>query len=137
MLTSTPLLEDLLGVIDRIMTDPFATAHLPTLAATSNTLNSVLTNSWPRVSESTHGGRILRIIAMSWLSLHDREHQELDAGALREIQIIRQQLLLSWKLFMAIVVEPAADLRGKISSAVSREPRLLALFEHQGNARHL
>ncbi|PNY29990.1 Uncharacterized protein TCAP_00065 [Tolypocladium capitatum] len=121
-------LQNLLRMIESVMTDPFAIACPSTVLAAAEALDALLSHCWPRITETKHAGHILRIITICWLNLHDQEDDTDQAATTSGRDRIFKQLLVSSRLFKFIWAGPNLEMQHKLAEALSQEPRLAPLF---------
>jgi len=54
-----------------IMTDPFLVSCATCIQAAAQALSIVMLNCWPRITQTSHLGAVLRTISICWLNVQD------------------------------------------------------------------
>lgn len=117
-----------MSMIAAVMTDPFATAHGPAIAAASKALNCCVTQCWPRMAEPERAEEVTRIIIVCWLNIHSAEAGPKLPKALRSE--IEMQLKLASKMLNVLRQEYDLEIPAELLKILKEEPQLVALFPH-------
>lgn len=122
--------QNLLSIISSVMTDPFATAYLPSILAAADALAAIIANCWPRLSELSHVERIVSIISLCWINVHNDDAATQLSTADKEL-LLRRLTRIS-DMLQALWEQCGIKPPTKLNEVVQAEPRLSALFPTVG-----
>ncbi|KAM5386711.1 hypothetical protein ACJZ2D_000004 [Fusarium nematophilum] len=121
-------LKNLLSMTSSIMTDPFATAHPPTVLAAAQTLNAIMANCWPRIQETEHTEPIIRIAALCWLNVHEDEEVASSQLTQEDVDVLSQELMRTSNILESVWAKDGSKRPAKLDEVLKQEPRLARLF---------
>ncbi|RSM07981.1 hypothetical protein CEP52_004916 [Fusarium oligoseptatum] len=121
-------LKNLLSMISTIMTDPFATAHPPTVITATQALNTIIANCWPRIQETEHAEQIIRILSLCWLNVAEESQSNSTQIPEADVEILSQELVRTSKILQAIWAEDDSKRPRRLDEVLEKEPRLAKLF---------
>ena len=108
--------QDILPVISTILEDPFTIAEL--LHATIKTLEAILINAWPRISEPVHYMVILKSLVICWTNLRDQKERKVKED-LKKVSLL---------LVNIVSTENKEVITHQVDALVAAHPTLNELF---------
>lgn len=115
-------------MVSAIMTDPFLASHPSSIQAAAQAFGAVMVNCWPRISDKTHAGEVLRSISVCWLNML-AEHRSRPGNAATKEALAEVSILVP--ILRAIFAASDLLLKPYISKLLAAEPRLEDLFGDQ------
>ncbi|KAM0418602.1 hypothetical protein ACHAPT_012501 [Fusarium lateritium] len=115
-------------MISSIMTDPFATAHPPTVIAATQALNAIIANGWPRIQEAEHAEQIVRILSLSWLNVTEESESSSSQVSKADAKALSQELIRTSKILQTLWAEDYSKRPTGLDEVLEKEPRLAKLF---------
>ncbi|KAL6365377.1 hypothetical protein LRP88_01367 [Fusarium phalaenopsidis] len=122
------IVQNLLSMISSIMTDPFATAHPPTVIAATQALNAIITNCWPRIQQTEHAEQIIRILSLCWLNVTEESDSSSTQVSKPDVEALSQELIHTSNILQALWAEDDSKRPARLDEVVEKEPRLARLF---------
>lgn len=120
-------------MLSTILTDPFASLHLPTLLSAIKALQAVLATCWPRLPNSPWQDEIINSLVLCWLNLDTSD------SSVGNFSAIKQQLVHTADALAAVLAteveegKPTINLSGVVAPLVAKEPSLSQLFSAASN----
>lgn len=110
------------------MTDPFATAHPPTVVAATQALNAIIANCWPRIQEAEHAEHIIRILSLCWLNVTEESENSSTQVPEPDAEALSQELICTSKIMQALWAKDDSKRPTRLDEVLEKEPRLTKLF---------
>ena len=110
-------LKYVLPMLTDILTNPFGTAHAPSLLSAAKAMQSVILNGWPRMP--THRGEVLKALTLCWLQIHDTTDEALAQ--------VRDELRTTVAM-LRIAVKADCDIDTDFAALIEADDRLEPLF---------
>ncbi|KAK3398466.1 hypothetical protein B0T20DRAFT_498348, partial [Sordaria brevicollis] len=126
-------LKDIIPMLSRILTDPFASLHPPTLLSAIKALQAALATCWPRIPNSPWQDEIINALVLCWLNL------DASSSSKDNIPTIRQALVVTADALSAVLAaeveegKPPINLSEVVAPIVAKEPSLSQLFSAASN----
>ncbi|RDW69699.1 hypothetical protein BP6252_08719 [Coleophoma cylindrospora] len=100
-------LKDILSILSTILSNPFSSAQ-PTLSHQAiTTLQTLILNCWPRMTEPMHRVEIIKMLVLCWNTLEAEQHEEggtseMEQGQ-REREKMKEEIKTAGRLLVASV----------------------------------
>ncbi|RDW80823.1 hypothetical protein BP5796_05521 [Coleophoma crateriformis] len=100
-------LKDILSILSTILSNPFSSAQ-PTLSRQAIiTLQTLILNCWPRMTEPMHRVEIIKVLVLCWNTLEAEQHEEggtneMEQGQ-REREKMKEEIKIAGRLLVASV----------------------------------
>ncbi|KAG8417842.1 hypothetical protein J3458_005301 [Metarhizium acridum] len=114
-------LKDLLDVIESVMCDPFGADHPGVLTSAAEALIVIITNCWPRISNTKRVEQILRILSVCWLNMNNEASQSTHEGSM---PLFKSRILQAAALVRFFAQNNASETNGTLRAAFSRDRRV-------------
>ena len=105
-----------------IMTDPFALSYPPLLLAATESLQSIISVCWPRISQSPTQDEIIKILVLCWLNIHEETTSKAPDN-------VQSALVKTASMLAAALKANKIDTAEKVAPLIAKEPRLEDLFK--------
>lgn len=103
-------------------------SHPSTVVEAARALNACITTCWPRLtSNEQEQGRLVRIVSICWLNLHDGDLST--RPSLGDQPELAEELKRTAQLIGALQKTSKSQLASEISAILAREPLLSQLFQ--------
>jgi hypothetical protein len=120
-------LQHIIPMLTTTLNDPFSTATPALLLTATKTLQTLLLNAWPRMSDQEHRVNILKSLVLCWRSVGEELGENRDSTA--ELEEVQKQLKIAGCLLMkAAQNDDSLDFRSEISPLLKVDENLTALF---------
>lgn len=110
------------------MTDPFATAHPPTVVAATQALNAIIANCWPRIQQTEHAEQIIQILSLCWLNVTEESESSSTQVSEADAEVLSQELIHTSKILQTLWAEDNSKCPARLGEVLEKEPRLAGLF---------
>ncbi|KAG8428150.1 hypothetical protein J3459_006045 [Metarhizium acridum] len=107
-------LKDLLDVIESVMCDPFGADHPGVLTSAAEALIVIITNCWPRISNTKRVEQILRILSVCWLNMNNEASQSTHEGSM---PLFKSRILQAAALVRFFAQNNASETNGTLRAA--------------------
>lgn len=114
-------LQDLLDVIESVICDPFGADHPGVLTSAAEALIVIMTNCWPRISNTKRVEQILRILSVCWLNMNNEASQSIHEGSM---PVLKSRILQAAGLVRFFAQTNASEINRTSRAAVLRDRRL-------------
>ncbi|EFZ01474.2 hypothetical protein MAA_02703 [Metarhizium robertsii ARSEF 23] len=114
-------LQDLLDVIESVICDPFGADHPGVLTSAAEALIVIMTNCWPRISNTKRVEQILRILGVCWLNMNNEASQSIHEGSM---PVLKSRILQAAGLVRFFAQTNASEINRTSRAAVLRDRRL-------------
>ncbi|KAL1902279.1 hypothetical protein Sste5346_001255 [Sporothrix stenoceras] len=119
-------LKDLMPMYAAILMDPFAMRYKPAVAAAIDTLQTTLTNCWPRLAKTPWQEETLKMLMLCWLHVEEDEGTKIKDR--KETVDLKVQLVRAADTLLAIMKAAGVDLKTAVGPLVASEKHLQPLF---------
>lgn len=110
------------------MNDPFMISHPSTVVEAARALNACLTTCWPRLTANEQElGRLIRIVSVCWLNLHDGDLSS--QPSLGDRSELAEELKRTAQMISALQKTSKSQVSSEMPAIVAREPSLSQLFQ--------
>lgn len=109
-----------------MLTDAFALAYAPAVAAAAKALNMTILNCWPRIVGTPHAEQTISLVSRCWTNIHDvgDDHDSSD------MEILTNELTKTMTLLASLWKESDEPLpQAKLAQIVEKAPHLKPLFQ--------
>ena len=113
-------------IISTVLTDPFGPSRPSLLLEATKTLQSIILNCWPRMTEPVHRIEIIKALTLCWRRVTEDyvEHSDVDTQLLHKI---KEQLKVAGKLLVKSV-EGEMDIGDELEPLFKADPGLREVF---------
>lgn len=114
-------MQDTLPILTTTLTDPFAPTHPTLLSTTLTTLQAIIENCWPRLSEPRHKIEIITSLVTCWTNIFQVPEGDFKAAG------VKDQILVAGTMFVR-AVEGEVDVKDELEPLFERDPGLREVF---------